>query len=302
MLYTLTLNPSIDLFLYPDALRIGKTNRSLGEHMTYGGKGINVAAVALALGADVTALGAAGGFTGDALLSMLDQAGIPHRFIRLSSDTRINVKLSLQEGMTEINAKGPLFTDAEKNALKDLLCALGEKDFLVLSGSLPASFGIEGYADIIKALTPRGVRFAVDTTGDVLLSTLPYHPFVIKPNLDELCELVGKRLVTPKELEEAMRTLQRKGAERVLLSMGGEGAMLLDADGTLYRSAAPKGEVRGTVGAGDSMLAGFLYAATKGESAGEALRLAVAAGSATAFSDGLANGESIRRVKNLVTL
>ncbi len=294
MLYTLTLNPSLDLLMRHDTLSLGGTNRSFGETVTYGGKGINVAVMLKNLGASAVALGFLGGFTGDKLLSLLKETGISADFTRVAGDTRINVKLVSDTAVTELNAKGPAVTEAEWQALLEKLDGLKEGDTLVLSGSLPHSLSPSTYADIMARLSGRGVRFALDASGDALRLAVPCHPDLIKPNLDELEALVGRRLPTEEDKLAAMREAQRMGAGGVLLSLGGDGAMLLDGEGRLYRQKAPAGKPVSTVGAGDSMLAAFLAAGEKGSA--EALRYAVAAGSATAFSNGIADASAVARI------
>ena len=292
MLYTLTLNPSLDLLMRPALLAPGETNRSRAETVTYGGKGINVAVMLKNLGIPVTALGLAGGFTGEKLLSMTKNAGICTDFVSIAADTRINVKL-LADTVTEVNACGPTVTSEEWQRLLARLDALAVGDTLVLSGSLPRSLPQSAYADIMDRLAPKGVRFAVDTSGEALRLSLSARPDLIKPNLVELEALACRPLTTDEESEKAMREAQAMGARRVLLSLGGEGAMLLDEDGALYKQKAPLGTIVSTVGAGDSMLAAFLACKERGAKGSDALRYAVAAGSATAFTEGIAEREAV---------
>lgn len=289
--YTVTLNPAIDYIMQTERLTFGETNRSKGEVLQFGGKGINVSTVLSHLGVPTIALGFIAGFTGAALQTAVAQSGVTTEFIQLSEgQTRINVKLR-GEGETEINAGGPQIPAEAVATLLERLERLVAGDTLVLAGSVPPSLPTDIYATMLSHLAGRGIRFVVDATGEALRSTLPYHPFVIKPNRRELEELVGRTLPDREALVAAARELQQQGAERVLVSLGGEGALLLDAAGEVHTCAAHRGEVIGTVGAGDSMLAGFLAMAERGEAV--ALRFANAAGAATAFGEGLATREAI---------
>lgn len=292
MFYTVTLNPSLDLYMHPSSIALGETNRSRCESIRYGGKGINVAVILSRLGKDAVALGFAGGFTGEKLLSLLQMEEINADFVRTEGETRINVKLSESGVITEINAGGSIVTDQEKEQLFQKLARLQKEDILVLAGSAPPSFS-EGYAALMQMLAPKGVRIAVDTVGETLKNALSLRPFVVKPNLSELEELLS-RPVAESELLPAMREVQAMGAQNVLVSLGADGAALLDERGKFYREKAPKGKAVNTVGAGDSMLAAFLAFWEKGSEA--ALRAAVAVGSATAFSEGLAEKETLARI------
>ncbi len=298
MFYTLTLNPSLDLFMHSEHLSLGKTNRSGCESIVYGGKGINVAVMLARLGFGVTALGFSGGFTGEKLLSLVAQEGVRADFVPIGGDTRINVKLSFGGEITEINAKGPTVSAYETELLFSKLATLQKGDTLVLSGSVPPSFSADIYAEIMRKLSPRGVRFAVDTSGDALEGALPLRPFVIKPNLSELEEIVRHSLENDDAIFGAMKEMQKRGAQNILLSLGEKGAMLLDAHGRLYCQSAPKGDAVNTVAAGDSMLAAFLAKEEQGSA--KALRYAVAAGSATAFSEGIADRDTVERVATVL--
>ena len=291
MIYTVTFNPALDYVMYTGTLINGKTNRSRGEELYFGGKGINVSYVLSQLGAPTTALGFVAGFTGDALEAAVKDWGIKTDFVHLANGlTRINVKLK-GECETEINAGGPEIDN-------DALCALMEKldtiktgDTLVLAGSVPASLPSDIYENILKTLSQKGIRFVVDATGKLLVNTLQYKPFLIKPNIDELCEILETEIKTQEELENGAKKLQQMGAQNVLVSLGKDGAFLLSSDGKTYRENAAKGTPVNTVGCGDSMLAGFLAGYQKG--AEHALALAVAAGGATAFKSWLAEKEEI---------
>ncbi|MBE6778077.1 MAG: 1-phosphofructokinase [Ruminococcaceae bacterium] len=294
MIYTLTCNPALDYLMQVDDLRLGETNRSGKDLFRFGGKGINVSAVLSRLGVETTALGFVAGFTGDALCRAVCAAGIPADFIRLTKGhTRVNVKL---QGAceTEINAAGPTIPADALTALYGKLSALTMGDTLVLAGSIPASLPQDLYGQIMALLSGRGVRFVVDATGEQLLCTLCHKPFLIKPNRRELEGLVGRSLSDDASLVNAARQLQDKGAENVLISLGGEGAMLVDAAGRVRRVPALTVEVTDTVGAGDSMVAGFLAGYPQGSD--YALRLANAAGAATAASAHLATREKIEEL------
>ena len=292
MIYTLTLNPAIDYVLEVDPLTWGGTNRARAGRISFGGKGINVSTVLAHLGLKSVALGFIAGFTGDALEQDVDRRGILTDFVRLpQGDTRINVKLK-GEAETELNAPGPAVTARDMETLYQKLERLAGGDTLILSGSLPPSLPPTVYADILARWSGRGVRFVVDAAGALLTNTLPHRPFLIKPNRSELEELCGQRLDTDDELTRAARALQTQGARNVLVSLGPEGALLLDEGGQLHRRAAYPGKAVNTVGAGDAMVAGFLAGFEKGYDA--ALTLAVAAGCATAFSPDLATAAEIQ--------
>ncbi len=291
MIYTLTCNPALDYLMQVDTLRLGETNRSDKDLFRFGGKGINVSAVLSRLGIETTALGFVAGFTGEALSRAVCVYGIPADFIRLSKGhTRVNVKLK-GEQETEINAAGPAIPADALTTLYGKLSALSMGDTLVLAGSVPPSLPQDLYGQIMALLSGRGIRFVVDATGEQLLCTLPYRPFLIKPNRRELEGLVGRSLSDDASLVNAARQLQDAGAENVLISLGGEGAVLVEAGGRVRRAPAIPVEVTDTVGAGDSMVAGFLAGYSQG--AEYALRLGNAAGAATAASSHLATREQI---------
>lgn len=294
MIYTVTLNPALDYTVWVADLAMGKTNRTARETLHFGGKGINVCAVLGALGEPSVALGFAAGFVGEALCNMLHCAHITHDFVRLSQgETRINIKLKTGEE-TEINASGP---DVPPDAIEallaklDMLCA---GDTLVLAGSVPRSVPSDIYEQMLMRIRDRDIRVVVDAERELLLPILPYRPFLIKPNLRELCDMVGRELVSDQEIVQAARELQRLGARNVLVSLGGQGALLLDEAGEVHRAGAVGGAAVDTVGAGDSMIAGFLCGAKKGYAC--ALQMGLAAGGATASKIGLATGEEIARL------
>jgi len=293
MIYTVTFNPALDYVVRMDELALGQVNRTVSEDVQLGGKGINVSWVLRELGHENVALGFVAGFTGKAIEDGLAAKGVATDFIHLPAGlTRINVKLKAGEE-TEINGKGP---DISAEALAELyhkLDALGEGDVLVLAGSIPASMPSDVYESILARLEGKKVLCAVDATRDLLVNVLKYRPFVIKPNNHELGEIFGRTLTTDEEIRECAAKLQEQGARNVLVSMAGDGAMLLDENGVCHRLAAHKGKVKNSVGAGDSMVAGFLAGYLDSGDYEQALRVGSAAGSATAFSDVLATRPEI---------
>ena len=291
MIYTVTFNPAIDYLMQIDSLTEGVTNRSLGESFAFGGKGINVSCVLSQLGVENTALGFVAGFTGNALEEHLKSKGIRTDFIKLDNGiTRINIKLK-GNCETEINAQGP---EISKDAINDLFRKLDNiksGDTLVLAGSVPNSLPKDIYEQILNRLSDKNIKFIVDATGNLLLNTLKYKPFLIKPNKQELEGVSGCRLNTDDDIISAAKELQKLGAQNVLVSLGGDCSVLLDETGKIHRQKAYCGKVLNSVGAGDSMLAGFLCGIQKGYD--YAFELSLAAGSATAFSYDLATKEEI---------
>ena len=293
MIYTVTFNPALDYVVWMDALRPGQINRTNSEEIQYGGKGINVSTVLSALGVENVALGFLAGFTGRALEEGLRNRGIRTDFIWLPDGlTRINVKVKGGDE-TEINGRGPTVDPVALRALRDKLDRLEAGDILVISGSVPAALSHDVYEQILARLEDRGIQFVVDTTRDLLESALPYHPFLIKPNNLELGEIFGNTPVTDTEIRHCAAQLQAKGARNVLVSMAGDGSLLVDERGNCHRLGVPKGKVRNSVGAGDSMVAGFLAGWLEAGDYASAPRLGAPAGSATAFADGLATKEQI---------
>lgn len=293
MIYTVTFSPAIDYVIYMDELKLGETNRSKWETYYFGGKGINVSTVLNNLGVENTALGFISGFTGQALERGLQEAGLRTDFVHLDEGiTRINIKLKTREE-TEINAQGPVITGEKLEVLMNKLEKLQKGDTLVISGNIPNTLPKDIYEVMLKKLGGRGIRFAVDATGELLKNVLKYRPFLIKPNKVELEELTGMNIKTQESLAESAAKLQGWGARNVLVSLGGEGAYLLCEDGKTYQQEAIKEPVKNTVGAGDSMVAGFLAGYLQKADYEYALKLGVAAGSATACSEGLANEEKI---------
>ena len=298
MVYTVTFNPALDYVVRMEQFQPGELNRTKSEEVQFGGKGINVSTVLRNLGVENVALGFVAGFTGEALEKGLRAAGISTDFIRLAGGwTRINVKIKAGQE-SEINGRGP---DIPDQALEDLfakLDKLGEGDVLVLAGSIPATLPDDIYQRILTRLDGRGVLAVVDATRDLLCAVLPYKPFLIKPNNHELGEIFGKKLQTDEEILECAKQLQARGARNVLVSMAGDGSLLLDETGAVHRLGVPRGKVVNSVGAGDSMVAGFLAGWLEHRDYAMAHRLGAAAGSATAFSDGLAGKEEVLALLN----
>lgn len=297
MIYTVTFNPAIDYVVQLDSpLEIGGVNRASAEHCVLGGKGINVSGVLTELGCGNVALGFVAGETGAWLERGLAARGQRTDFIRLDSGmTRINVKIKGAEE-TELNGAGPQITPEAMEQLYRKLDALLPGDVLVLAGSIPACLPQDTYQQILTRLKGKGVRTAVDATGQLLMNVLPYRPFLIKPNHHELAELLGRALYGDQEIAGAARVLQQKGARNVLVSMAGEGALLLDEEGRVHRIGTPQGRVVNSVGAGDSMLAGFMAGYLDRGCYDHALRLGTACGSATAFCLGLAQRPQIEQM------
>ena len=290
MIYTLTLNPSLDYLLDTPDFAFGKTNRSIDESLHFGGKGINVSYILRQLGKESVCLGFVAGFTGNELLRMLEEQGLCHDFIKVKDgNTRINVKIKSSH-ITEINAKGIEPKECDIKKLFEKLDKVTVGDTLVLAGSTPQ--GLDNiYAEICKYLADKNVRLVVDTSGQKLLDCLKYKPFLIKPNKDELSEIVGKTLETDEEIITAAKKLKAMGAVNVLVSMGGDGALLVDEMGVVHRAKPIKITPVNTVGAGDSMVAGFLSGIDMGYE--YALKLGNACGAASAASTVLADKELI---------
>lgn len=296
MIYTVTLNPSLDYLVNTDALRAGKLCRTSGETLHPGGKGVNVSLVCAALGLPTRALGFIAGRTGALFASLLAETGVEYDFCRLDEGmTRINVKVCARE-QTELNGAGPQIPPEALARLAETLDILGEDDWLVLSGSVPAGVPADIYARLLERVHKSGVRTVLDTSGDALKNALPCAPDLIKPNLDELDALVGGAPHNPTGIAACARELQATGAKDILISCGAQGAVLVPADGSALYLEATQGEVVQSVGSGDSMAAGWLYAHTKGLSADETLRYAVAAGSAAAFSTWLPDRAKIEEI------
>lgn len=293
MIYTVTFNPALDYVVGVNQFCIGEVNRTSYECISYGGKGINVSCILNTLGMKSIALGFIAGFTGHEIAHRVQQEGIETDFISLEDGmSRINIKLKAEEE-TEINGQGPIITPTAIHQLFDQLDALVEGDVLVLAGSIPNSLPDDIYQQIMVRLHGKGIRIVVDATKDLLKNVLQYQPFLIKPNNHELGELFGVHLIMDEDIIHYAKKLQQLGARNVLVSMAGDGSILVDENGHSIRMGVPKGIVKNSVGAGDSMLAGFLAGYLATADFHKALKLGTAAGSATAFSIGLGSRELI---------
>lgn len=293
MIYTVTFNPSLDYIVKVDSFRLGEVNRTRSEKVLPGGKGINVSIVLKNLGIESVAMGFIAGFTGNEIQKRLKIFGCESDFIRIQNGmSRINVKLKSDEE-SEINGQGPRIGGADLQKLFDRIDRLREGDVLVLAGSIPNTLPEDIYEKILDRIKAKNILVVVDATRDLLLNVLKYHPFLIKPNNHELGELFGRKLQSGEEIIQCAKELQTKGARNILVSMAGEGAILVEESGRTHKSPAPKGVVRNSVGAGDSMVAGFLAGYLAHGDYQEAFRTGIAAGSASAFSEELASKEDI---------
>lgn len=297
MIYTVTLNPSLDYIVEVSDLTLGVTNRTSYEQMLPGGKGLNVSFVLKNLGIETTAIGFLAGFVGKEIERRVQETGVQTEFVKLSEGcSRINMKVRNVDGM-EINGMGPEIPADQVEVMLDCMeQKLQEGDSLVLAGSIPASMPATIYVDMIKRLAEKNLQITVDATKALLLNVLPYHPFLIKPNHHELGELFGVTLTTREEVVPYAKKLQEQGARNVLVSMGGQGAVLVDETGKVHSKEAPEGKVINSVGAGDSMVAGFLAGWLEQKDYEYAFRMGLASGSASAFSDNLATKEEVERV------
>lgn len=293
MIKTITLNPSLDYIVDVDSFKEGMVNRSNHEEIFAGGKGINVSIVLKNLGIDNEALGYIAGFTGDEIAKRVSEFGVHCDFVKLQEGmSRINVKLRSSKE-SEINGQGPKITHEDILHLDQKLDSLNDGDILVLAGSIPTSLPSDTYENIMSRLQDRGIKFIVDATKDLLLNVLKYKPFLIKPNHHELGEIFNTKLTSKEEIISHGKKLQEMGAENVLISMAGDGAILITSTGEIYFSEAPKGTLKNSVGAGDSMVAGFIAGFIKTNNFKEAFKMSVATGSASAFSEGLATKDTV---------
>ena len=296
MIYTITFNPALDYVVKVDNLKLGEVNRTSKEEIYAGGKGINVSIVLNNLGVESKVLGYIAGFTGDEIERRVKEFGCDTDFIKLKSGmSRINIKLKSNEE-SEINGSGPEITEGDLEKLFKKLESLVSGDILVLAGSIPNCLPKNIYEAIMQKLDGRGIKFIVDATGELLKNVLKYKPFLIKPNHHELAELFNVEINSDEEIITYAKKLREMGARNVLISMASKGALLITEDNKILKSDAPKGEVINSVGAGDSMVAGFIAGYLKNNELEEALKLGIATGSASAFSSGLATKSEIDKL------
>lgn len=293
MIATVTMNPAVDYtVLLETPLLSNEVNRTSHERITAGGKGVNVSLILQQLEIPTTVYGYLSGTTGTMIAEQLSRTQIPTDWIKLPNQmNRINLKIKEDHAVTELNGRGVSVSPAETELLLKKLSRYGDQDFIVLAGSIPAGAPVTHYADIMQALSDTGVRFAVDAEGEPLRQALACHPFVVKPNLRELCSLFdnGNSIDTWWDALPFGKKLIEWGAQNALLSLGGEGALLFTDEDRVWHLSAPHGQVKNAVGSGDAMLGGFLAGCASGKSLTDALRMGIAAGSATAFSEWIAN-------------
>ncbi len=300
MIYTVTFNPAIDYVMRLKAFNAGEVNRSDSEEIYFGGKGINVSVILKELGFKSAALGFLAGFTGEAIEKGVEAQGIKADFVKLKGgNSRINVKIKA-ECETDLNGQGPAIDDSAIEELFEKLDRLESGDVLVLAGSIPNTLPENIYERILERLSGRGIHFVVDATRDLLVNVLKYKPFLIKPNNYELGEIFGIELKTNDDIIKYAKELQKMGAVNVLVSMAGDGSILVDENGEVHVMGVPKGNVLNSVGAGDSMVAGFVAGYMSKRDYEYALKLGTASGSATAFSAGLAERKEIEKLMNSV--
>lgn len=297
MIYTLTLSPSIDYSVGVKNFTAGIINRTYKEDYVPGGKGINVSIVLKNLGFDSIALGFLAGFTGDFIEAKLKEEGLNTSFVRTGGITRINVKVeSEDEKETAINGQGPRVTQAEMAELLTKIGRIQDNDVLIMSGQVPPTLPSDTYETILQSLKGKRILTVVDSTGKLLTDSLKYHPFLVKPNGEELAGIVGRPLPTNDDIIEGAKELRKMGAQNALISLGKDGAILVDSNDQVWVRPAMKGHAVSTVGAGDSMVAGFIAGYLESHDYGHALELGLSSGSATAFSKGLATKEAVEKI------
>ena len=296
MINTITLNPSLDYIVKVDDFKAGHVNRTSEENIYPGGKGINVSIVLKNLGVKNRALGFTAGFTGEEIEKLVANHGVDNEFIRLEKGmSRINVKLKSKEE-SEINGMGPDISKNDIEKLYEKLEALKAGDFVVLAGSIPNTLPDDIYETIMKDFKDKEINFVVDATKDLLLNVLKYKPFLIKPNHHELGEMFNVKLNSKDEIITYAKKLQEIGARNVIISMAGDGAILIEENGEITISDTPKGTLVNSVGAGDSMVGGFLAGIAENKNIKEAFKIGVATGSASAFSEGLATRDKVEEL------
>ena len=303
MIYTVTLNPSIDHVIEMNELQEGIVNKVNIENFYAGGKGINVSKILKEHGVENIALGFISGFTGEFIKNNLEQCGIKNDFINvLNGYSRINMKIKTNENETEINGLGPSISSSNIKDLFNQFEKLSSNDILVLAGSIPPSLPDNFYEEIMKQLSTKNVKIIVDARNNLLLNVLKYRPFLIKPNHHEISEIFNKEIKTIDELIFHGNKLKEMGAQNVLISMGGDGAILITESNEIYRSNIPKGTLKNSVGSGDSMVGGFITGYLKTNDYKEALKLGAASGSATAYSDDLAKISFINELSSQIQI
>ena len=296
MIYTITFNPALDYTLKVSNFKIGDINRTTTEKILPGGKGLNVSIVLKNLGVENTALGFLAGFTGKELKRKIEEKGIKTDFIEIENGiTRINVKIS-SKSETAINGNGPQITEREIQLLLEKLQQINKNDIVILAGNIPKNIKNNIYEEICMILEKKGITYVVDATKELLLNILKYKPFLIKPNKEELEETFGVKIKSEEQIIIYATKMKELGAQNVLVSLGGKGAILVSENGTIYNKCAPKGEVVSTVGAGDSMVAGFIVGYLKNHNYEEALKMGIASGSASTFSENLATKEDVEQI------
>lgn len=296
MIYTITFNPALDYMVQAEKFEIGKINRSKSETIVPGGKGLNVSRVLRNLGFDSTSLGFIAGFTGKELKRRIEEYGIKTDMIEVEEGiTRINVKIS-SDIETALNANGPIITEKNIEQLIEKIEKFNSADTVILSGNIPKNLDNNIYERICKKLLDKKVRFIVDSSQELLINSLKYEPFLIKPNREELEETFNIKIQTKEQIMEYAKKLQEMGARNVLISLGGDGALLLTEENKTYSKRAPDGKVINTVGCGDSMVAGFVAGYEKNNNFEQALEMGLAAGSASAFSEELATKEEVDKL------
>ena len=296
MIYTITFNPALDYISQVEDFEVGKINRTKTEKILPGGKGLNVSTVLKNLGIESTALGFIAGFTGEELKRKIESYGIKTDFIKVKEGiTRINIKISSNEE-TALNGNGPKITEEDIQELLEKIDKIGKEDIVILAGNIPKGINNNIYEIICVNLERNGVTFIVDATQELLINVLKYRPFLIKPNKEELEETFKEKIETKEDIIAHAKKLQLMGAQNVLISLGGEGAILVTVKEEIYFSKAPKGKVLNTVGAGDSMVAGFVAGYEKSGDYEQAFKMGIAAGSASAFSMNLATAEEVENL------
>ncbi len=298
MIYTVTFNPSIDYIIHINSIKMENINRSEYEEFYPGGKGINVSIVLKNLGFESKILGFIAGFSGMEIENMLNKYGCDNEFIRVSGYSRINVKIRGDEKEFDINGQGPHIDAEDIEKLFYILKSVNEGDFIVLAGSIPNTLPRDIYENILKRLAGKSIKAVVDATGETLLNTLKYNPFLIKPNHIELGEIFGRNIYEKDEVVFYAKKLRDMGAENVIVSLAERGAVLVDENEKVYILEAPKGKLINSVGAGDSMVAGFIACYIETSDYEKAFKMAVAAGSASAFKSWLAQRKDIEDIWN----